>query len=88
MSTTPTGRCSDYPERDQSISAHYARAYAYHKSGYPDKADAEADGAGRAEPDDPYFLELKGQILLEAGKPREALAPLREATDAIATTSR
>ena len=27
--------------------------------------------------DDPFFLELKGQILLESGKPAEALAPLR-----------
>jgi len=32
-----------------------------------------------AAPHDPYFLEIKGQILLESGKPREALAPLREA---------
>jgi predicted Zn-dependent protease len=32
-------------------------------------------------PADPYFLELKGQILLEAGKPAEALAPLRRAVD-------
>src|SRR3954469_2553852 len=30
-----------YPESDQSIYAHYARAYAWHKAGYPDKADAE-----------------------------------------------
>ncbi len=31
-------------------------------------------------PDDPFFLELKGQILLESGRPAEAIAPLREAT--------
>src|SRR5206468_6578027 len=30
-----------YPETDQSIPAHYARAYAYHLGGYPDKAVAE-----------------------------------------------
>ena len=29
---------------------------------------------------DPYFLEIKGQILLEAGKPTEAVVPLRAAT--------
>ena len=28
----PTGRSRDYPETDQSIYAHYARAYAYHKA--------------------------------------------------------
>ena len=31
-------------------------------------------------PHDPFFLELKGQILLEGGKPKEAIASLREAT--------
>jgi predicted Zn-dependent protease len=70
-----------YPESDQSIPAHYARAYAYHLSGYPDKAQSEADALLRADPHDPFFLELKGQILLEDGKVKEAIAPLREATE-------
>jgi len=70
-----------YPESDQSIPAHYARAYAYHLSGYPDKAQSEADALLRADPDDPFFLELKGQILLEDGKVKESIAPLREATE-------
>jgi predicted Zn-dependent protease len=69
-----------YPERDKSVPAHYARAYAYHLGGYPDKAMSEADALLAAEPHDPFFLELKGQILLEGGKPAEAIAPLREAT--------
>jgi predicted Zn-dependent protease len=69
-----------YPESDQSIPAHYARAYAYHLGGYPDKAIAEADALLAAEPHDPFFLELKGQILLEGGKPKEAIPVLREAT--------
>lgn len=68
-----------YPAENKSIYAHYARAYAYHKGGYPDKADAEANALVSALPHDPYFLEVKGQILLEAGKPTEAIAPLREA---------
>ena len=70
-----------YPERDQSVPAHYARAYAYHMGGYPDKANAEADALLAKDPHDPFFLELKGQILLEGGKPSEAIAPLREAVD-------
>ncbi len=69
-----------YPASNQSIEAHYARAYAYHKSGYPDQAAAETLALVKAQPDDPYFLELEGQILLESGKPRDALAALREAT--------
>ena len=68
-----------YPESDQSIPAHYARAYAWHKSAYPDKALAETDALLRAEPHDPYFLELEGQVLLENGRPNDAIAPLREA---------
>lgn len=68
-----------YPESNQSVPAHYARAYAYHVGGYPDKANAEADALLAKDPHDPFFLELKGQIQLEGGKPREALAPLREA---------
>jgi predicted Zn-dependent protease len=71
-----------YPASDQSIPAHYARAYAYHVGGYPQQAIAEADALLAADPHDPYFLELKGQILLESGKPKEAIQPLREATRA------
>jgi predicted Zn-dependent protease len=66
-----------YPESDQSVPAHYARAYAWHRAAYPDKADAEANALLRTAPDDPYFNELKGQMLLENGHPKEALAPLR-----------
>jgi predicted Zn-dependent protease len=70
-----------YPKTDQSIPAHYARAYAYHQSGYPEQAAAEGAALVAQAPDDPYFLELQGQILLESGKPNEALAPLRKATE-------
>jgi predicted Zn-dependent protease len=69
-----------YPESDQSVPAHYARAYAYHLGGYPDKAISEADALLATDPHDPFFLELKGQILLEGGKPKEAIPVLREAT--------
>lgn len=69
-----------YPLSDQSIYAHYARAYAYHKGGYPEKAQAEAAALVKADPHDPYFLELEGQILLESGNPKAAVPALREAT--------
>jgi predicted Zn-dependent protease len=69
-----------YPESDQSVPAHLARAYAYHLGGYPDKANGEADALLAKDPHDPFFLEMKGQILLEGGKPREAIPVLREAT--------
>jgi predicted Zn-dependent protease len=71
-----------YPVTDQSIPAHYARAYAYHKGAYPDQAITEIDALLKSAPHDPYFLELKGQVLLESGRPKDAIAPLREAVAA------
>ena len=78
---TPARTFAAYPDGDRSIYARYARAYAFHKAGYPDKADMEAAALVATEPHDPYFLEIRGQILLESGRPKEALAALREATD-------
>ena len=68
-----------YPESDQTVPGHYARAYAYHLGAYPDKALSEADALLKTAPDDPFFLELKGQILLESGRPKEAIPILRQA---------
>ncbi|MBW6530014.1 M48 family metalloprotease [Sphingomonas sp. RRHST34] len=77
----PAQALQKYPDSDQTVYAHYARAYAYHRAGYPDKADAEAEALVAKEPNDPYFQEIMGQILLEAGKPKQAIEPLRRATE-------
>jgi predicted Zn-dependent protease len=77
----PKQAITRYPETDRTVPAHYARAYAYHLGAYPEKALAEADALLKTNPHDPYFLELKGQILLESGRPADAIAPLREATE-------
>lgn len=77
----PAETLKAYPESNNSIPARYARAYAWHKDAHLDKAMVEADALLKQMPDDPYFLELKGQILLEAGRPLEALGPLRRATE-------
>lgn len=68
-----------YPPSDKSVPAHLARAYAYHRMGDRDRALDEAEALLAKAPEDPFFLELKGQILLESGKPAEALEPLRAA---------
>ncbi len=73
----PTTALRKYPESDQSAPAHYARAYAWHRGAYPEKAVEEVGKLVASAPDDPYFRELQGQILLESGKPKEAIAPLR-----------
>jgi len=69
-----------YPEGTNTVPARYARAYAWHRTAYPDKALAEVKALLAQSPHDPYFLELEGQVLLESGHPDEALPALREAT--------
>lgn len=69
-----------YPPTDIGVPARYARAYAYHKQAEVGKALAETRALIAAAPSDPYFLELEGQILLESGRPAEALPVLRKAT--------
>ena len=77
----PRDTFTTYPAYMTSIPARYARAYAWHKDAHLDKAMAEADALLAQAPADPYFLELKGQILLESGRPDEALNSLRRATE-------
>ncbi|MFY7835818.1 MAG: M48 family metalloprotease [Novosphingobium sp.] len=69
-----------YPDYLTDVPARYARAYAFHKEAFVDKALAETESLIASDPDNPYFLELEGQILLESGRPADALAPLRKAT--------
>ena len=69
-----------YPASATSVPARYARAYAYHRDAQVEKALAETKALLEIAPDDPYFLELEGQILLESGRPEEALGVLRRAT--------
>ena len=75
----PARTLRKYPDSDGSIPARYARAYAWHKSAYPQKALAEVAGLLNTDASDPFFLELEGQILLESGRPAEAIPPLRKA---------
>ena len=77
----PQSTMQVYPATMTSVPARYARAYAWHKEAFMDKAMGEVDALLTAAPNDPYFLELKGQVLLESGKPADALAPLRRATE-------
>jgi predicted Zn-dependent protease len=68
-----------YPGSDQSLPARYARAIAASRFSDVRAALAQIDGLIEAQPQNPYFQELKGQTLLEGGKPAEAIAPLRRA---------
>jgi predicted Zn-dependent protease len=68
-----------YPASDQSLPARYARAIAAYRFSDPRGAMAQIEALIEAQPQNPYFHELKGQALLEGGKPAEAIAPLRRA---------
>ncbi len=63
----------EYPETDQSPKALYARAIAYFKKPYFEKSIGELDKLARMDPKNPFYPELKGQILLENGKIDESL---------------
>ena len=75
----PRDTLNRFPVSNLSIPARYARAYAFHKQSFADKAVGETDALLALVPRDPYFEELKGQILLESGRPKEALVVLRDA---------
>lgn len=78
---TPAQTLNAYPRYLTGAPARYARAYAYHKDARIDEALAETDALVASDPANPYFLELRGQILLESGRPGEALESLRRATE-------
>jgi predicted Zn-dependent protease len=69
-----------YPARDVSLPARYARAISAYRFGRLQESLTQIDGLVAAEPANPYFWELKGQVLLESGRAAEAIAPLRKAT--------
>lgn len=68
-----------YPLSDQSLPAKYARAIAAYRHADLRQATAQIDSLIQVQPNNPYFYELKGQALLEGGRPAEAIAPLRHA---------
>jgi predicted Zn-dependent protease len=68
-----------YPMSNDSLPARYAHAIATYRHGDLRNALAQIDALIQVQPANPYFYELRGQALLEGGKPAEAIAPLRKA---------
>ncbi|GLQ07058.1 M48 family metalloprotease [Sneathiella chinensis] len=68
-----------YPETDLSVPARYARAIAYFRRPVLDKALLEINSLIDEFPADPYFHELKGQMLYENGDIQGALPSLEAA---------
>ncbi len=77
----PFQTLTKYKESDPSFAARYARAIAYYKGGQTDRALKAIDALLTEKPDDPYLYELKGQVLFEDGKIKDAEAPYRKAVE-------
>ena len=71
-----------YAAHITSAPARYARAILAYRSGRLQEALSLMDGLIREQPGNPYFQEVKGQALLESGRAREAIGPLRRAVAA------
>jgi predicted Zn-dependent protease len=70
-----------YPPSDRSLPAAYARAIAtYRKSGVQ-VAMPQLDALIAANPNSPYFHEIKGQFQFESGDVTAAVPPLRKAVE-------
>jgi predicted Zn-dependent protease len=68
-----------YPLSNTSLPARYARAITTYLHSDLNNALAQIDGLIQAQPNNPYFYELRGQALLEGAKPNDAIAPLHKA---------
>ena len=63
---------------DNSVYSRYARAIAYFRMPMYKKSIAEINSLLKDYPNDPFFLELKAQILSENGKTKEAIRYYKE----------
>lgn len=72
---------SRYPASDKSMPAKYARAIAAYRAVDIKSALAQTEELIAADPTDPYFQELKGQILFESGRAEESVGPHRRSVE-------
>jgi predicted Zn-dependent protease len=70
-----------YPAADTSLAARYARAIAAYRHSDLHSAVLQIDELTHLDPGNPYFLELKGQALVENGRAAEAIPSLRRAAE-------
>ncbi len=70
-----------YKETDRSFPARYARAIAYYRATETEKALSAIDALLQEQPENPYLWELRGQVLFEAGRAKEAEAPHRRSVE-------
>ncbi|MEQ9449798.1 MAG: tetratricopeptide repeat protein, partial [Rhodospirillaceae bacterium] len=72
-----------YPESDNSVEARYARTIAYYRRGQFDKALPLVDGLLETHRDDPYFWQIKGDMLLSKTDIDGAVTAYRNALEVL-----
>lgn len=75
----PDAALQRYTEADRSVPARYARAIALYRKGALGSALLTIDGLLKEFPNDPYFHEVRGQMLYENGRAAESIASYRRA---------
>ena len=68
-----------YPPSNTTLPARYGRAIVTYRHGDLRSAIAQIDALIQEQPNNPYFYEVRGQALLEGGRPAEAVPTLRKA---------
>ena len=71
-----------YDDKDTSVEAMAARAIAAYRLNQVSQALKLSDALLQREPQNPYFLELKGQMLMDFGKVKEAVPYYQKAVQA------
>lgn len=70
-----------YPSTDTSVPARYSRAIAAYRAVDIKAALTQTDLLIADQPENPYFYELKGQILFESGRSAESVGPHRKSVE-------
>ena len=70
-----------YPNTDTSQPARYARAIAYFRVSRLKESLAQMDSLLKESPNDPFYLEQKGQIMFQAGRLADALPLYQRAAE-------
>ncbi len=76
-----------YNDQDNSMPAQYARTIADYRNSNIDKALSGINAMLEVEPSNPYFHELKGQMLVEFSRVSEALPSYRRAVELLPSSA-
>lgn len=82
----PSTALQHFSEADRSVPARYARAVALYRTGALGSALLTIDGLIKEHPNDPYFHELRGQMLFDNGRVNEAVPSYRRAAQLLPAT--